>query len=172
MVLRRFTPDDVDLLFQLDDDPEVMRYITGGPGTPRRVFVDDILPRWMRLYEQPGHFGYFAAIERATGAFLGWFHWKPVEGDPSAAELGYRLRRAAWGQGFATEGSRALIEQGRRRWGVRRVVATAMPENLASRRVMEKSGLRYRGTVPPPPPYEGDDVLYELTFDEGSDEGT
>jgi RimJ/RimL family protein N-acetyltransferase len=168
MTLRRFTPDDADLLFELDDDPQVMRYITGGPGTPKRVVVEEVLPRWMRLYRRPGHFGYFAAIDRASGEFLGWFHWKPVEGDPRAAELGYRLCRSAWGRGLATEGSRALIDVALREWGVRRVVATAMPENAASRRVMEKSGLRLRGTIPPPPPYQGEDVVYELTVDEGS----
>lgn len=57
------------------------------------------------------------------------------------AELGYRLRRAAWGKGYATEGSRALIDKGFTEFGVRRVVAETLADNWASRRVLEKSGL-------------------------------
>ena len=56
-------------------------------------------------------------------------------------ELGYRLRRSAWGKGYATEGSRALIRKGFTELGVRRVVAETMAVNTASRRVMEKAGL-------------------------------
>jgi len=54
-------------------------------------------------------------------------------------QLGYRLRKLAWGQGYATEGSRALIRKGFTEFGVQRVTAEAMAENGASRRVMEKA---------------------------------
>ena len=53
-------------------------------------------------------------------------------------ELGYRLHSFAWNQGFATEGSRALIDRGFAELGVERVTAGAMAVNIASRRVMEK----------------------------------
>jgi RimJ/RimL family protein N-acetyltransferase len=73
--------------------------------------------------------------------------------------LGYRLRKSAWGQGYATEGSRALIRKGFTEFGVRRVIAEAMAVNLASRRVMEKSGLKFVRTFRSDWPYriEGDD---------------
>jgi RimJ/RimL family protein N-acetyltransferase len=58
-------------------------------------------------------------------------------------ELGYRLHRFAWNQGYATEGSRALIEKGFAELGVERVTAQAMAVNIGSRRVMEKAGLRF-----------------------------
>jgi RimJ/RimL family protein N-acetyltransferase len=79
------------------------------------------------------------------GAFLGWIGFDPAEdGRPDdEVELGYRLRRAAWGKGYATEGSRALIGKAFDELGVRRVFAQTMAVNLASRRVMEKSGLRF-----------------------------
>ncbi|HRB05340.1 MAG TPA: GNAT family N-acetyltransferase, partial [Ilumatobacteraceae bacterium] len=57
--------------------------------------------------------------------------------------LGYRLRRESWGRGFGTEGSRALIDRGFRDSDVERVYAQTMAVNIASRRVMEKAGLRY-----------------------------
>jgi RimJ/RimL family protein N-acetyltransferase len=147
LVLRRFTESDADDLFDLDGDPEVMRYLTGGKPTPRDVIRDETLPRFLRSYERFAGFGYWAAVERSTGEFLGWFAFHPSEGkDPNEAELGYRLRRSAWGKGYATEGSRALIRKGFAELGVRRVVAETMAINSASRRVMEKAGLTYERT--------------------------
>jgi RimJ/RimL family protein N-acetyltransferase len=82
-------------------------------------------------------------MERSTGAFLGWFHLRPDKGAPAdEPELGYRLRRSAWGQGYTTEGSRALIDKAFHELGARRVVASTMVVNTASWRVMEKSGMR------------------------------
>src|ERR1051325_6084460 len=109
--MRRFTADDVDLLVELGSDPEVMRYLTGGPPTPREQVRDEILPRFFGYYARWPHYGNFAGEGRETGAFVGWFAMRPRPGDPDdQPELGYRLRRAAWGKGCATEGSLALID--------------------------------------------------------------
>ena len=142
LVLRRFTMADVDNLVGLDADPDVMHFVTGGIPTARDEIENDILPEFLGYYERFGGYGFWAAIEKATGEFLGWFHFRPREGGGrDEAELGYRLRKSAWGKGYATEGSRALIRKGFTEFGVRRVVAEAMAVNLASRRVMEKAGL-------------------------------
>ena len=147
LVLRRFTEADVENLFDLDSDPEVMRFITGGKPTPRDVIRDETLPRFLHYYERFEGFGFWAAIERSTGEFLGWFHFRPPEGSgPDEAELGYRLKGSAWGKGYATEGSRALIHKGFAELGVRRVVASTMAVNAASRGVMEKAGLALERT--------------------------
>ena len=142
LILRRFTKDDVDNLFDLDSDPEVMRFLTGGPGTPRDEIERDYIPTYLGYYERFAGYGFWAAIEKATGDFLGWFHFRPQPGDPlDQPELGYRLRKSVWGKGYATEGSRALIRKGFTDLGVRRVVASTYQDNLGSRRVMEKSGM-------------------------------
>ncbi len=74
-------------------------------------------------------------------------HFRPPEGSGrDEVELGYRLKRSAWGKGYATEGSRALIRKGFTELGVRRVFAQTMAVNTASRRVMEKAGLAYART--------------------------
>jgi RimJ/RimL family protein N-acetyltransferase len=144
VILRRFTMADVDLLFKLDGDPEVMRFINGGRPTPRDAIQNGFLRRHLRGYERYKTFGRWAAIEKATGEFLGWFSFAPPEGAGTGeVELGYRLRRAAWGKGYATEVSRALIHKGFTELGVRRVTANTMTVNTASRRVMEKVGLRF-----------------------------
>jgi RimJ/RimL family protein N-acetyltransferase len=143
--LRRFTPDDVDLLVELDSDPEVMRYITYGQPTPRESYVNVYMPRWWVIYEtQPGC-GYFAAERCDTGEFLGWFHLRDDRLEPEYVELGYRLKRAAWRQGYATEGSRALLAYGFDTLGLERVSARTLRGNVGSRGVMEKCGLRYVG---------------------------
>lgn len=143
LVLRRYTMADEDNLVELDSDPEVMHYINGGRATPRAEIRDDYLPFYLDYYDSHPGFGFWAADERSTGEFLGWFHFRPRQTDPpDQAELGYRLRRGAWGKGYATEGSLALIARGFTEFGVNRVYAETMVVNTGSRRVMEKSGLR------------------------------
>ncbi len=143
LALRRFIEADVDHLVDLDSDPEVMRFLTGGTPTPRAVIESEILPRFLRYYQRFAGYGYWAAVEKTSGTFLGWFSLVPPEDDsPDDVELGYRLHRSAWGQGYATEGAHALIHQGFTELGVRRVHATTYQDNLASRRVMEKVGMR------------------------------
>ena len=169
LLLRRFTESDVDNLSNLDGDPEVMHFINGGRAVSRDVIHNETLPRFLRAYERFEGFGVWAAIEKATGEFLGWFEfypWKDVS--PDEVELGYRLRRSAWGKGYATEGSRALIRKGFTELSVQRVKAETMAVNAASRRVMEKAGLKYVRTFHQqwPDRIEGDehgDVEYALT---------
>ena len=168
LVLRRFTRADADDLFELDGDPGVMQFVTGGRTTPREEIENDVLPAFLRFYEHGDRYGFWAAVEKSTGEFLGWFHFRPREGgDPDEAELGYRLKRSAWGKGYATEGSRALIQKGFTELGVRRVFAETMVVHAASRRVMENAGLRYVRTFHEPWPYpiegsEHGDVEYAL----------
>jgi RimJ/RimL family protein N-acetyltransferase len=172
LVLRRFTTADVDNLVELDSDPAVMHYITGGRTTPREEIESDFLPAFLSYYDRFAGYGFWAAQEKPTGEFLGWFHLRaPAGSDPDEPELGYRLRKAAWGKGYATEGSCALIHKGLVDLGARRVWAETMAVNLASRRVMEKAGLRYVRAFHQPWPYriEGDeegDVEYALTRSE------
>lgn len=126
MVLRPFTAADETSLSELDGDPEVMFYVTGGS--------PEFQPSDMAGFLDPA----FWAAESHGGEFLGWFHLRPVGDD---MELGYRLRRAAWGRGLATEGSAALIDHAFRA-GAQRVFAHTLAVHMASRRVMEKSGMR------------------------------
>ena len=80
LILRRFTPDDVDRVTALDADPAVMRYINGGRQTPRDENRDIYLPSWIAYYEAGDRYGFWAVIEKGTGAFVGWFHLRPREG--------------------------------------------------------------------------------------------
>jgi RimJ/RimL family protein N-acetyltransferase len=141
MYLRELGQDDVELLFQLDSDPEVMRYISKGVPTPRAMFEAVYLPRMMAWQNQTPPRGFWAAHLRESDEFIGWFHLRPDKISPEEMELGYRLKRTVWGRGLATEGSRALLRRAFGEWGYPKVSARTLAANLASRRVMEKAGL-------------------------------
>ncbi len=128
MVLRAATPEDLPNLTKLDLDPEVMRYL-GADGTPSDTLV--------------GAADHWVATRADTGEFLGWFALPTLPGDHGVRELGYRLKREAWGRGYATEGAIALVRKAFADLDTRKVVAFTMAVNVASRRVMEKAGLTY-----------------------------
>lgn len=140
LVLRRFTAADVELLVELDSDVEVMRYLTGKPSP--RVEIEARILEILTTYERHPQLGTFAAHERASGRFIGWFGLQPTAQD-DVTDLGYRLHRSGWGRGYASEGSRGLIAKAFTELGIRRVEAQTMAVNTKSRRVMEKAGLRF-----------------------------
>jgi RimJ/RimL family protein N-acetyltransferase len=145
LVLRRFTPHDVDILIELDSDPEVVRYLGGPRPTSLREHLEtDVMPRVLGYYATHDARGVWAAHEKDGGAFVGWFLYRPDRDRPDDPELGYRLRRASWGKGYATEMSRALVAHA---FDVLRdpiVTARAQLANRASWHVMEKLGMTRR----------------------------
>jgi RimJ/RimL family protein N-acetyltransferase len=156
LVLREFTGADAGLLFALDSDPEVMRYV--GPHTLPSVeaYADHIRTRFLPLYALDPPRGVWAAAEKAAGRFVGWFHLKPGADyrfaaecgyRPGDADLGYRLARAHWGRGLATEGAAALVRMALADVSTARIVACALAANRASVRVLEKVGLTRTGEV-------------------------
>ncbi|MCV3766416.1 GNAT family N-acetyltransferase [Rhizobium sp. TRM95796] len=162
MMLSPSEPQDRDDFIALERDPEVMRFLNGGRDLdPERVDpdADYLMPRGTEPHVWTGRMA-------ADGAFVGWFCLWPDDG--RRAELGYRLRRDAWGRGLASEGAVALVDWGFREAGYDTVTASTMAVNHASRRVMEKIGLRYARTehprwLYPIPGAEQGEVWYEAT---------
>lgn len=153
LVLDRFDAAEADLLIELDSDPAVMRYLTGGePENSPDAVRDSVLPGILAGYERwGGRLGLFAAREKDSGAFIGWFCLRPERGGPlDEVELGYRLRRAAWGKGYATEGSQALLAKAFSELDVRLVWGATMSVNLPSQKVMEKVGMTVADSLPTP----------------------
>ena len=144
LILRRLTPADADLLIELDGDPAVMTYLTGGKPTDPSAIRERILPALIADYDRFPSYGFFPAHTRADGAFIGWFALRPKrDGADPDPELGDRLLRAAWGNGYSTEGSIALVRKAFTELGAARVYAEPMFVNRGSRNVMEKAGLTH-----------------------------
>lgn len=144
LVLRPFAKTDLDELAALDSDAEVMRHIDGSRGADRATIREHVLPRLLHEHAGIGTRGYWAAHERRSGRFLGWFEFRPLVDDSAlVVELGYRLRKGAWGRGYATEGARALIDKGFTELGVHEVTASTRTVDTASRAVLEKLGMTY-----------------------------
>jgi RimJ/RimL family protein N-acetyltransferase len=166
--LQPLTREHTDVLVDLDSDPEVLRFIFGRALTRAEV-VGTWMPKRTRADADARGLGYW--VGSAGGEFLGWWCLGVDDEDPSAAELGYRLRRSAWGRGYATEGGRALVDHGFERVGLDLIWGETMAVNHASRHVLAKCGLRHVSTEvrqwdDPLPGWEKGEVRYALTRDE------
>lgn len=144
MKFREICDDDRLNIFDLDSDPEVMRFLTNGQPS-KMSDVQNALDKTAQLFKKhKGRFGFWAAIEKSTGEFMGWVHFRPGKNDPentSRIELGYRFKKKFWGKGYATEGARAFVDNGFNQLQVVEVFAQTMKKNIASQNVMKKIGM-------------------------------
>lgn len=123
-------------------DPEVMRY---GDGAQSEVWVQGWLSTTLERYYREWGFGPYAVAAQAQQAVIGYcglFFFADINGRPEI-ELGYRLERAAWGQGYATEAARAVRDYAFQTLQISRLIALIDPANTASVRVAAKIGMRY-----------------------------
>jgi RimJ/RimL family protein N-acetyltransferase len=140
--VRAWRVEDAEAAFGIYGDPEVWRYMGGGDGhkdvAESRAWLERLAGRWK---DRPG-LGLWAIVEKATGEIVGSVELVPLDEGPEI-EVGYHLARRAWGRGIATEAARGAVRYGFETLGLRRIVGVVNPENQASRRVLEKSGLVY-----------------------------
>lgn len=137
--LRPVDSSDVDCHWQMDSDPQVMRYVQA-PATDRqdhaRAFHEGLAG---------DRFAFVRMIEvRDNPEPLGWVFLRPTE-DGDWLELGYRLLPAAWGKGIVPEASSMLIDVAFDDWRAASVMALIVAENANSRRVAEKLGFENSG---------------------------
>ncbi len=161
--LEPWAPAHLDGLDIMGSDPEVMRFL-GGVVT--REQTASAIERQTQRWAANG-FGWWAFLERAGGALVGAGciqHLAHGQGNP--LEIGWRLRPDRWGQGLASEAARAMAGFAFDRLHIPILTAVAVPENTASRRVMERLGMRYRGIESW---YDMDCATYEITAAEWRD---
>ena len=159
LTLRPLVRGDLDDLVAMNGDPGVMAYI-GPPMSPRQVEAE--LPRWVRGH---GDFGLWTGL--VGDDFAGVWFLSHDPDDEHAGEIGWRLPRHAWGQGYAVEGARGLVTHGFETLGLTRLWAETMAVNARSRRVMERLGMHHVRTEvrewdDPIPGWEQGEVVYEL----------
>ena len=134
LILRPLTPDDAPAVFTWVGDPVVNRYMP----YPLYTRVEDVRTWITSLAPDSGEFGF---VRREDGLLIGAGSIK--EQEDGAWEVGYNLRRDAWGQGYATEAARAMIDWAHRERGATRFVAAHVTANAASGRVLRKCGYRF-----------------------------
>lgn len=176
LILTPFTPDDLDLSFEMFTDPAVVKY-TGGVMSKQAIMKN--APDWTKRGGN-GCIGIWTIADRRTGEKYGSAALLPIpiERDDTdyslvvagemplgEIEIGYFLKRSAWGNGYATEACRRLLQFAFEETPLREVVATFHKENLASRAVLEKAGFKDRGTMQC---YGKEGLNFRITRDEWS----
>jgi RimJ/RimL family protein N-acetyltransferase len=143
MVLRQMEMSDVDDLMGIFSDPVAMRYY---PNTRSRDEAEEWV-RWTLASYRDHGFGQWVAILKYSGEFAGQcgLTVQEVEGDREV-EIGYLFLHRFWGQGLATEAAKAVRDLGFA-LGYGRLISIIDPENHASRRVAEKTGLTLERVV-------------------------
>lgn len=146
LILREFNESDWEATLAYQSDPEYLRFY---PWTQRteldvrafiRMFID-----WSR--ENPRKKHQVAIVLRESGELIGNGGIRKQTADATIAELGYELDRRYWGQGYATEAARALVDYGFRELKLHRIWAHCIAENTASAHVLEKIGMNYEGCL-------------------------
>jgi len=144
--LRNFHILDAEAMDRIFGDPEVMRF---GDGVQSREWVQAWLRTCLERYHQTWGFGPYAVVEKRSQNVIGYcglFFFPDVGGQPDV-EVGYRLARSAWGQGYATEAAGAVRDFAFATLGIQRLIAIIDPSNIASIHVAEKIGMHYEKEV-------------------------
>lgn len=138
LTLRPLDESDVDAIYAMRSDADVMRFIREPQNRNESAnWIELVSNRW-----QKERIGFCAMIEKSSGKFVGWCGlWQLKEN--GEIEVGYAVAKDFWGKGFASEAALAFLAYGFEELRLEKIVAVARPENAASRRVMEKIGMRY-----------------------------
>lgn len=139
LILRKFTVEDLDELYRLYSNSKVMKYVGKGiltkAETEARIL--SIIKSWEKY-----NLGMWAVVHQRDNKMIGRCGLCFLDNTPEV-ELGYLLNPAYWHQGLATEASKASLKYGFEELNLEKIVAVAQPKNIASRRVMEKVGMKY-----------------------------
>ena len=149
LILREIISEDVDRIFLLDSDPEVMKYI-GVPPVTKLEQSAETIRKIQKQYTENG-IARWAVIEKETNLLIGWsglkFLTEPLNGFKNVYELGYRFLPEFWGKGFATEAANAVLEYGFKELNLDEIYACADIKNVESNKILkEKLGFESKGT--------------------------
>ena len=140
LYLREFTYNDIDDYFRLNSDADVMKFIRP-PETDINVIKDNIIKIRKYYLKNPG-FGIWAGFEKKSDEFIGFFELAQLD-NTDEIEVGFRLHKKYWNIGYATEMTKILIDYGFNKMGLDKIAGITHPENIASQKVLLKSGLTY-----------------------------
>ncbi|MGH1518376.1 GNAT family N-acetyltransferase [Chryseobacterium sp. JK1] len=152
LILRKLEESDLERLFKMDSDPEVMKYIGVPPVTDKRE-SEEMIKMIQKQYEENG-VGRLAVVEKETGTMVGWsglkLITKEVNGYQNVLELGYRFVQEAWGKGYAVESGIASLDYGFNELKADTIYAYAHSEHDASNYILRKLGFEKTGEFEEP----------------------
>lgn len=139
LTLRRWLDSDLEPWAAMNADPEVREHL-GDPLT--REQSDASVARFQADFDRRGY-GWWAVEVRSTGEFIGFAGLDQVDDDMpfTGVEIGWRLARPAWGQGYATEAARAVLAHGFDTLGLSEILAVTTATNHRSQAVMRRIGM-------------------------------
>lgn len=145
LILRELLPTDREAMFEMDSDAEVHKYVGKSPVKAIEE-IDKVIEFIRRQYIDNG-IGRWAAVEKTTGEFVGWTGLKlmkeTVNGHIDFYDIGYRLAKKHWGKGYATESGIAARDYAFNTLKAPAIYAMTDVDNIASKRALEKIGLKY-----------------------------
>jgi RimJ/RimL family protein N-acetyltransferase len=144
LTLRGFTSTDFEPLCAILADRDVLRYLPRTEPYPPEI-VHKIMQRQQNHWDEYG-FGWYAAADRLTGELIGWCGLGVLE-ETDETEIKYLLKKSHWGRGLASEGAQFCVDAGFRDQKLSAIIGLVHPENIASRRVLEKCRLSYLDRV-------------------------
>jgi len=145
LVLRQFELDDAPVVFEINSDPEVVRYAEGVTPASLEESIGHLQDGPLADYAEFGY-GRWALALKHSNELIGFCGMKFIK-ELGLNEIGYRMASRHWGQGIATEAAAATLEYARHQLGMDYVIALIMEENVASIRVAEKLGMRSGGLI-------------------------
>jgi len=148
VLVREFRPRDAAAVHEWASDPEVVRYIPLGPVTARGA--RRLVSQYRSAASERPRTEYSLAVvarDRGDDRPVGTVALSVDSAAHRRGEVGYALRRDAWGQGYASEAVALVLTFAFDRLGLERIWAVCDPENVASIRVLERAGLRYEGRL-------------------------
>ena len=146
LILRDVRENDLSTLYELDSDPEVIRYVSYGPWTLEKS-EHDLAFHLDKQVASPRTSYYLAVILRVGDCLIGWCSLDITSHKHREGELSYALNRRYWGHGYITEAAQALLAFGWTQLHLHRIFATCHPENRASERVLQKIGMQKEGYI-------------------------
>ncbi|MEN8249800.1 MAG: GNAT family N-acetyltransferase [Bacteroidota bacterium] len=138
LILREFEPSDAKPMFELNSNPEVIKY-TGDPPFDSVEAVRGFLKNYSD-YRKNGY-GRWAVLLKPENEFIGWCGLKLNEED--FTDIGFRFFRKHWNKGYATEAAMATLAFGFNELGLDEIIGRVAAENTASVRVLEKINMRF-----------------------------
>ncbi len=165
---RLLTAVDSELLFELDQDPEVMRYLTAGKLTSRADITNVFIPRMEAYRDDKKGWGLWGVFLQNENEFIGWVLVRPMaffseQPEFDNLELGWRFKQSSWGKGYASEAAQHVKDMLSNESAIIAFSATALADNLGSISVMKKLGMAHvKNYIHSEPAGDLDAVYYQV----------